>query len=145
MDLLTPHPYVVHYQALPPLLRGLVLRPLSAVEFTEACEMLLVTAQRYQCSYWLLDGRADENTRPIDVYQWLVEEFLPRVPRALSQVPHLAFVAQPCFWDALQTRSYPLNDPALASPAFRIGWFTEAAAAEDWLNLSRAIPNLVLH
>ncbi|MBD2767586.1 hypothetical protein IC235_06740 [Hymenobacter sp. BT664] len=143
MAFLPPHPYAVHYQTQPPLLRGLVLRPLLTLEFTEACEMLLAMAQRYQCSYWLLDGRANESTRPTDVYQWLVKEFLPQVPRALKQIPHVAFVAQASFWDALQTRSYPLSNPALAAPAFHIGWFTEDDDAEAWLNLSRSTPNLV--
>ena len=69
--------YSVHYQASPALIRGTVRHPLSATEMTEACEMLLEHAQRHDCPYWLLDGRADSPGRPTDVYEWMKDEFLP--------------------------------------------------------------------
>ena len=92
--------YAVRYQPAPTLLCGTVLRPLSALEFTEACEMLLAAAKEHHCPYWLLDGRADSSNHPADVYEWLVEDFLPRVHRALDRVPCLTFVARPEFWAA---------------------------------------------
>ena len=49
--------YVVAYQPRPPLVRGHATRPLSPVDFTEACEWLLATAHHHGCAYWLLDAR----------------------------------------------------------------------------------------
>ena len=124
-----PSFYSVTYQAQPPLVRGVVLRPLSVAEFTEACELLLAEAQAHNCPYWLLDGRIDENTRPLDMYEWLGEDFLPRVHRALGMVPCLAFMARPEFWRALQAQGYTNSAPTLKPAVFRAGWFTEESAA----------------
>jgi hypothetical protein len=129
--------YTVHYQAHPPLVRGTVLRPLSVAEFGEACELLLAEAQVHHCPYWLLDGRADENTRPLNMYEWLGEDFLPRVHRALGAVPCLAFIARPEFWQALQAQGYANEAPTLKSAAFQAGWFTDEAAALGWLGQFR--------
>ncbi|GAB3637182.1 hypothetical protein GCM10027422_27720 [Hymenobacter arcticus] len=129
--------YSVHYQAAPPLIRGTVRHPLSATELTEACEMLLEHAQRHQCPYWLLDGRADASGRPNDVYEWMTEEFLPRVHRTLGRVPCLAFIAQAEFWQELQASHYAPPAPALLSPTYRTGWFVDEAIAQTWLNQFR--------
>ena len=129
--------YAVRFEARPPLIRGTVLRPLSADEFTEACEMLLAEARKHRCQFWLLDGRADENNRPPDVYDWLSEEFLPRVRRALDRVPCLAFVAAPCFWSDLQARHYAPPAPHPVSGKFRAYWFVNETEALAWLNRAR--------
>jgi len=131
------HFYTVQYQEHPPLVRGVVLRPLSAAEFTEACELLLAEAQAHQCPYWLLDGRADENTRPLNIYEWMGEDFLPRVHRALGSVPCLAFIARPEFWLALQTQGYASDALTLRRAVFRADWFTDETAALTWLNQFR--------
>lgn len=136
--------YATHFQARPLLVWGRVLRPLSATEFTEACEMLLAQARPHRCPFWLLDGRADDTSRPPDVYEWLTEEFLPRVRRALGRVPTLAFVAQPLFWNALQAQSYAPPPPVLVSGVFRANWFTDEATALTWLNSFRLAPDQVL-
>lgn len=129
--------YAVHYQASPPLIRGTVRHPLSATEFTEACEMLLEHAQRHRCAYWLLDGRADAPGRPTDVYEWLKDEFLPRVHRTLGRVPCLAFMAKPELWQELQSRHYVLPTPSLLASTYRTGWFVDEATALAWLNQFR--------
>jgi hypothetical protein len=132
--------YTVTYQAHPPLLRGVVLRPLSVAEFTEACELLLTEAQSHNCPYWLLDGRNDENTRPLDMYEWLGDDFLPRVHRALGTIPCLAFMARPEFWRALQAQGYAHSAPTLKPAIFRAGWFTDEVAALAWLSQFRPLP-----
>ncbi|RZK99157.1 MAG: hypothetical protein EOO62_25190 [Hymenobacter sp.] len=129
--------YAVHYQASPPLIRGTVRHPLSATEMTEACEMLLEHAQRHCCPFWLLDGRADAPGRPTDVYEWMTEEFLPRVHRTLGRVPCLAFIAQPSFWEDLQARHYATPAPALLSATYRTSCFVAEAEAVLWLNQFR--------
>ena len=123
--------YAVRYQPVPSLLRGTVLRPLTTLEFTEACEMLLAAAQAHHCPYWLLDGRADTDSRPPDVYGWLSDDFLPRVHRELGRVPTLAFIARPEFWNALQARNYAPS--VVAASSFRANWFTDEGAALAWL------------
>ncbi len=133
-----PTYYAAHYQAHPPLVRGQVLRPLSVMEFTEACEMLLAKAQPSRCPYWLLNGRADSADRPGDVYEWLVEEFLPRARKELDHMLCIAFVAEPEFWAALQARSFA--QPATLAPTFRAGWFTDEAVALAWLDQQRRGP-----
>ena len=132
--------YCVSFQPFPPLIRGLVLRPLTAAEFTESCEMLLAEARPHGCPYWLLDGRNDANVRPPDVYEWLTEEFLPRVRKVLGRVPRLAFVAEASFWQALQARSYAPPPPVLVSGVFQANWFTDEKAALSWLDALRT-PN----
>ena len=129
--------YEVRFEARPPLLRGRVLRPLSVIEFTEVCELLLEEARRHRCPYWLLDGRADEPVRPADVYGWLNEDFLPRVRVALGEAPYLAFVARPDFWKLLQAQAYGSLAPAQPSPAFHSNWFTDEATALAWLDKQR--------
>ena len=121
--------YTITYQAQPPLVRGVVLRPLWVAEFTEACELLLAEAQTQNCPYWLLDGRGDENMRPLDMYEWLVGDFLPRVRRALGTVPCLAFMARPEFWRTLQAQGYANDTLPLQPTVFRAGWFTDETAA----------------
>ena len=127
-----PPYYAVHYQAQPPLLRGTVLRPLSATEFTEVCEVVLAWAQHYDCPFWLLNGRADA-VHPLDVYEWLREEFLPHAHKVLGRVPCLAFIAEPDFWLALQAQYYAPPAPAVLSAAYRANWFTEEVEALAWL------------
>ncbi|WP_460503305.1 hypothetical protein [Hymenobacter agri] len=129
--------YSVRYQPAPALLRGTVLRPLTTLEFTEACEMVLAAAITHRCPYWLLDGRADVDARPADVYEWLSDEFLPRVHRTLGRVPSLAFIARPEFWNALRARNYA--PPMVIAGNFRAGWFTEECAAMQWLSNYRTV------
>ncbi|AMJ64987.1 hypothetical protein [Hymenobacter sp. PAMC 26628] len=131
--------YTAHYQASPPLIRGQVLRPLSVTEFTEACELLLATARPHGCPYWLLDGRADSADRPGDVYEWLVEEFLPRARKVLGHMLCVAFMAEPDFWAALQARSFAQPAPKVTA-TFRAGWFTDETAALAWLDQQRRGP-----
>ncbi len=129
--------YAVRYQAKLPLVRGVVQRPLSPAEFTEACELLLAMAQQHQCPFWLLDGRADTAERPPDVYEWLGEEFLPRVYKALGLIPCLAFVARAEFWESLQARNYASPTRALSGTTFRANWFTSEEDALAWLGQFR--------
>ena len=129
--------YAVRYQPAPALLRGTVLRPLSTLEFTEACEMLLAAALEHHCPYWLLDGRADVDARSPDVYEWLSDEFLPRVHRVLGRVPTLAFLAYPEFWHTLRARSYA--PPVVIAGTFRAGWFTDEGTAMQWLANYRTV------
>ena len=127
-----PSFYTLQYQAAPPLLRCQVLRPLSTTEFTESCELILGWAQHYHCPFWLLDGRLDD-VKPLDLYDWLREDFLPHAYRALGRVPCLAFVAQAEFWLALQARGYALPPPVVLSATFRANWFTTEGEALAWL------------
>ena len=122
----------MQYQVQPALLRGRVLRPLSATEFTEACEVVLAWAQHHGCPYWLLDGRADV-LQPLDVYEWLREEFLPHAHKVLGRVPCLAFVNHSDFWLALQAQHYAPPAPVVLSAAYRANWFTEEKDALAWL------------
>jgi hypothetical protein len=128
-----PSYYAVQYQAQPALLRGRVLRPLSATDFTEVSELLLAWGQHYDCPFWLLDGRVDTQPQPLDVYEWLREEFLPRVHRALGRVPCVAFLAQPELWLALNALSYAPPTPVILSAAYRANWFTKEEDALAWL------------
>ncbi|TDN36078.1 hypothetical protein E4631_03660 [Hymenobacter sp. UV11] len=129
--------YAVRYQAEPPLVRGVVQRPLSPAEFTEACELLLAKAQQHQCPFWLLDGRADTSERPSDVYEWLGDEFLPRVYKTLGRIPCLAFIARAEFWEAMQARNYASPTSPLFATTFRADWFTSEQDALAWLGQFR--------
>jgi len=131
--------YAVRYQVQPPLLRGVVLRPLSVAEFTEACELLLAEAHAHCCPYWLLDRRADANTRPLAMYEWLGEDFMPRVHSTLGTIPCLAFIARPEFWHALQAQGYANDAPTLLPAVFRAGWFIDEATALAWLDQFRPL------
>lgn len=128
-----PGYYTVQYLAQPPLLHGMVRRPLSATEFTETCELLLAWAQHHDCPFWLLDGRLDAEPQPLDVYEWLRDEFLPRVHKTLGRIPCLAFLARPELWLALRAHHYAPAPPVVLSAAARTGWFTNEAEALAWL------------
>ena len=124
--------YRVLFQATPPLLWGQVLRPLTVLELTQATELLLAEAQRYNCAFWLLDGRADITRDQPELYHWLEEAYLPRVREVLGRPPIVALLAMPEFWQQLQTTSH-ISVPAPLSGAFRLEWFTEIEAAKSWL------------
>ena len=125
--------YEIRYQAEPLVLWGRSLRSLSGVEFTEACELLLRTAQRHHCRFWIIDGRANVGPRPSDIYAWMEEDFLPRLCGALSRSPCIAFLVNPAASPQARARSYvPPNDADLTLP-FRLGWFSENQAALAWL------------
>lgn len=128
-----PSYYAVQYQAHPALLRGQVLRPLSATEFTEVSELLLAWATHYNCPFWLLDGSVDTQPQPLDVYEWLRDEFFPRVQRSLGRIPCVAFIAQPELWQALNTLNYAPPVPVILSAAYRANWFTNEPEALAWL------------
>lgn len=131
--------YTVHYQTAPPLLRGLVLRPLSGPEFTEVCELLLAMAQHYGCRYWLHDGRADEARRPADIQDWMLDDFLPRAKDALGTAPYIAFVATATFWQdrAAQGCAPPGTLPGAShnrgfiSEAAALRWFQEVSTPAE--------------
>ncbi|MDO7885689.1 hypothetical protein [Hymenobacter cheonanensis] len=128
-----PGYFAVHYQAQPALLQGKMLRPLSATEFTEVSELLLAWAKHYTCPFWLLDGRVDSVPQPLDMYEWLRDEFFPRVHLSLGRIPCVAFLAQPELWLALNARGYALPAPIILSAAYRANWFTDEAEALAWL------------
>ncbi|MCC3160477.1 hypothetical protein LJ737_24785 [Hymenobacter sp. 15J16-1T3B] len=130
--------YAVEYSAHPPLLRGRDTRPLSAEEITETCELLLATAQRYECSYWLLDGRSHQGEQPRELHDWMREEYFPRVRRELAKPPCIAFLVPPFVWAGLVAQGYeqPLND---FSHGVHMGWFTDEAPALAWLDRRRAL------
>jgi hypothetical protein len=132
-----PSYYAVQYQAQPALLRGRVLRPLSATEFTEVSELLLAWARHYGCPFWLLDGSVDTAPQPLDVYEWLRDEFFPRVHQGLGRIPCVAFIAQPQLWLALNTLNYAPPAPIVLSAAYRANWFTNEEEALVWLTQFR--------
>lgn len=128
--------YRVDFQAAPALLRGLVLRPLNTLEFTQVAELLLAEAQRHTCPYWLLDGRADVSREQPGLYHWLEDDYLPRVRRTLGRMPIVALLAQPALWQQLQAKGH-IAEPTVLFGAYRLGWFTEEAAAQTWIDQFR--------
>ena len=124
--------YLITYSAQQHLLRGTSLRPLSPEEMTEACEVLLATAQSYQCPYWLLDGRPNPRGQPLPLRQWLREEFFPRVHSTLGQRLYVAFLVRPAFRLELDEKGFGIDEP-LHPFAGRIGWFVDEAEILDWL------------
>lgn len=129
--------YAVSYTAQPPLVWGNTLRKLNAEEVTATCELLLDTALRHRCPYWLLDGRPHVQEQPQALHNWMREDYLPRVCQALGRQPCIAFLVPPAVWASLQSRGYtqPLD---WRSHAARLGWFTDEAPALDWLARQRA-------
>ena len=138
MPLLTLSFYHITYENVPPLLRGISLRTLSAEEVTEGAELMLKAARQQNCPYWLLDGRRHEHPQPPALHHWMQEEYFPRVRARLGQQPCLAFLALPMGQQSEQPEQ--LNVPLLQewqTPAVRMGWFTDEAAARAWLSRCR--------
>ena len=125
--------YEIRFEAEPPVLWGRSLRSLSGVEFTEACELLLRAAQRHHCRFWIIDGRANAGPRPDDMYDWMEEEFLPRLHGVLGRSPCIAFLVEPAASLQARARSYvPPTDADLTLP-LHLGWFSEDRTALAWL------------
>lgn len=131
--------YRVNFQALPPLLRGLTLRPLTVPEFTLASELLLEEARRTSCPYWLLDCRADRARQQPELYYWIEDHYLPRVRTALGRVPIVAFLGTSALWQQLEDQGNAAPEPTLLSGAFRTEWFVEEAPALTWLDQFRTL------
>ena len=129
-------PYVIAYELCPPLLRGCNSRQLCAEEITETCELLLATARRYACRYWLLDGRSHQQAQPQALHDWMQDEYFPRISRELGPGACLCFLVPKPVWTGLPALGYgPLQDGFIHG--VRTGWFTEEEAALDWLAKKR--------
>jgi len=111
--------------------------PLSAEEVTETCEMLLDSAVRHHCPYWLLDGRSHVGQQPRELHDWMREEYFPRVRESLGVQPQVAFLVKPEVWAGLPTRGYEDPNDWLAH-AVRMAWFTDEAQARQWLEQQRS-------
>ncbi|WP_426059224.1 hypothetical protein [Hymenobacter sp. B1770] len=114
------------------LLRGRTRRALTAEEITKTCEVLLAAALRRRCRYWLLDGRVSPQEQPVELHEWLEEDYFPRVRAQLGQTPCIALLVAPSMWQGLQQPGY---DPLGAWPAWgaRVGWFKDEEPALAWL------------
>jgi hypothetical protein len=128
--------YAVSYHCDPPYVRGCDLRPLSAEEITETCEVLLATARHYECQYWLLDGRSHQRAQPQALHHWMQEEYFPRVRAALGGQPCIAFLVPPFVWEGLPAQGYAQPLDSLAH-GVRMGWFTQEQEALHWLAQQR--------
>ena len=133
--------YHVAYEPVPPVLCGSSLRPVSAEEVTASCELLLATAQRHGCAYWLLDGRHHEREQPQALHDWMQEEYFPRVRATLGRLPCVAFMVQPFVWAGLIAKGYD-QPQDWQTPNVRMGWFTDEAAARAWLNRLRDLETI---
>lgn len=122
--------YQILFEFAPPL------RPLSAEEVTEGAELMLDTARQQSCPYWLLDGRRHDRPQPPALHFWMQDEYFPRVRTALGQQACVAFLAQSRARQ--QTNPNGMSLQEWNSSAVRMGWFTDEAAAWDWLNRCRA-------
>ena len=127
-----PDFYALAYHPEPPLLRGRHLRPLRAEEVTESCELLLAAAQRWDCTRWLLDGRATPYGQPPALRHWLREEYWPRVQATLGRAVRVAFWVTPAVRLELDRLGYQQAE-ALPLGVGHVGWFTEESAALAWL------------
>lgn len=139
MVALTQKFYRVDFQTLPPLLRGLTLRPLTVPEFTLVSEQLLAEARRTGCPYWLLDCRADRARQQPELYHWIEDDYLPRVRAVLGRVPVVAFLGTSALWQQLEDQGNAAPEPTLLSGAFRTEWFVEEAPALAWLDQFRML------
>lgn len=129
--------YAVHYQQHPVLLKGKLLRNLSAQEFTEGCEMLLAMAQYFNCRFWLLDGRANASLHPFSIRNWLEEDFLPRALTVLGRPPCLAYLV-PAHWQVQPGTSYVFSSNELSLATYRMALFEAEADAMAWFDRFRA-------
>jgi hypothetical protein len=129
--------YHVVAEADPPVVYGVGQRPLSAEEITHSCELLLATARRHACPYWLLDGRHHRGTPTAALHAWIREEYFPRVRDVLGRPVCVAFLVPPEVQKRLGDKGYvdPLDEH---SPAARMAWFTDEALARAWLARQRA-------
>jgi len=131
-----PEYYSAEYVPRPSLIRGHTLRRLSAEEITVTCELLLDTARRHGCPYWLLDGRAYAQEQPQGLHDWMREDYLPRVRRALDQPPCIAFLVPAAVWAGLPDKGYAEPQDWLSHAAC-LGWFTDEPPALNWLARQR--------
>lgn len=131
--------YYVDHVAYPPMLTGGPVRPLNAEEVTAACELLLEQALIHDCSYWLLDGCSPHLARPFALYEWVLEDYLPRVRAELGRPVCIAFIVPAVLRGGLPDQGHDaLADRNCA--AARLGWFTNKADALRWLAQQRVGP-----
>ena len=133
--------YAVAYASQPPLVQGHSLRKLDAEEITASCELLLDTALRHGCPYWLLDGRTHVREQPQSLHDWMREDYLPRGRQTLGRQPFIAFLVPPAVWAGLPEKGYP-QPLDWQSHAARLGWFTDEVPALDWLARQRCRESL---
>ena len=114
------------------LLRGRTRRALTAEEITKTCEVLLAAALRRRCSFWLLDGRVNTTAHPMELHEWLQEDYFPRVRAQLGQLPCIALLVAPAMWQGLSQLgvNWPAEWPSWGA---RVGWFKEERDALAWL------------
>ncbi|MFC7668820.1 hypothetical protein ACFQT0_16685 [Hymenobacter humi] len=113
-------------------MRGRSRRTLSAEEVTLTCEVLLAAALHRRCAYWLLDGRVSRQEQPVELHEWLHEEYFPRVRTELGQPPCIALLVAPVFYKQLLAMAHnaPVEWPTWGA---RVNCFKEEDAALAWL------------
>ncbi|MBC8083947.1 MAG: hypothetical protein H7Z21_12110 [Hymenobacter sp.] len=108
------------------------LRPASAAETQEGYQLILQAGQRFQCPFWLLDGRrrlpADAETT-----RWGLYEFFPRLSRQLGQQVCLSQLLSPHYQQL--TDSIPLFQQLenLPGQTYQMRRFNDEAHAVQWL------------
>ena len=119
---------------------GRVSRTLSEEEVTQVCEWMLEAAEVGRKQYWLLDIRRDPETKSVALTQWMAEQFLPRAVEVVGCSICLAYVFDPTLFKELREQEL-LDQWHMSTPACRLSFFTEEAAAFAWLARVREADN----
>lgn len=111
------------------ILQARWLRPIPAPELQRGYEAALATAVEHRAYFWLLDVRA-RGTASEDDTQWVLAEFLPRLPVQLGRRVYVAFLlAATNLSEVEQTDGAPL----VSNEQYHVRLFTAEAPALAWL------------
>lgn len=108
-------------------------RSVSAIELRQGYDVLLTTASRPRCRFWLLDLRR-RGTATEDDTAWVLETFLPRLAPALGGRVYLAFLLSPAHLAAVDQEN---GAPLVSNAQCHARLFTDEGQALAWLQRRR--------
>ena len=85
-------------------------------EITHSCELLLATARRHACPYWLPGGRHHWGEPTAALHAWMREEYFPKVRAALGRPVCVALLVPPAVWAGPGAKGYACQPAAAAPP-----------------------------
>ncbi|SNR51069.1 hypothetical protein [Hymenobacter mucosus] len=115
----------------------------DASQLPPAYEFLTQDALAHDCRFWLQDIRRRTLNEP-EVVQWMLESYFPSIATHLGGRLMVAYLANPSLLQTIQGSSYP-SDSSYSTEAFDVQFFTDEAAAMQWLQESTGLSLTARH
>jgi len=108
-------------------------RPVSGDETRVGYQKILEVAQRYQCPYWLLDGRR-RHPADAETTNWGFQDFFPELHTWLGQPVYLSQLLSPIYQQLTLTMPVYQESESNPTQTYQMRRFNDEAQAVQWLS-----------